>query len=159
MIEADRVGHEVLEPGGAAHPEVVARWPEVVEDGVIDRRSLGRIVFADPTELADLEAITHPHIRRIVHDRVDAADGLVLVEVPVPVRWLPDEWPRVVVDVPDGQRVARLLGRGMDRLEIEQRMAAQPSREEWRTLADHLVDNGGSLDDLEAALDALLAAI
>ena len=159
VIEADRVGHEVLDPGGAAHDAVAARWPQVVLDGVIDRRALGRIVFADPDALAELEALTHPHIRRIVLERVEAADGLVLVEVPVPVRWLPDEWPRVVVDVPDELRVARLLGRGMDRAEVAQRMAAQPTRDEWRALADHVVDNSGSEMALAEQVDALVDAL
>ena len=153
------MGHEILERDGAAHAEVVARWPSVVDDGVIDRRALGRIVFSDQALLTELEAITHPHIRRIVHERVEAAGGLVFVEVPVPVRWLPEDWPRVVVDVPDDLRVARLLGRGMDRAEIEQRMAAQPSREAWLEMADHVVDNSRSQTELEAEVEALVAAL
>ncbi|UCG41653.1 MAG: dephospho-CoA kinase, partial [Acidimicrobiia bacterium] len=48
VIEADRLGHAVLAPDGAAHAAVVERWPEVATGGAIDRRALGRIVFGDP---------------------------------------------------------------------------------------------------------------
>lgn len=146
----------MLEPGGAAHAAVVARWPAVVVEGRIDRRALGRIVFADRAQLAELEAITHPAIHRELMTRVDAAAGAVVVEVPIPVPWVPDEWPKVVVDAPDEVRVARLVARGLDVDEVTQRMGAQPSREEWLALADHVVDNGGTPEDLVAAVDRLV---
>lgn len=159
LVEADRIGHEVLEPEGAAHAAVVARWPAVVVDGSIDRRALGRIVFADRAQLAELEAITHPAIHRELVARVEAAEGPVVVEVPIPVPWVPDQWPKIVVDAPDEVRVARLVDRGMDLDEVTQRMAAQPSREEWLALADHVVDNGGTPEDLVAAVDRLVEAL
>lgn len=159
VIEADRVGHEVLEPHGPAFDEVAARWPSAVVDGRIDRRTLGRIVFADPTELSALEAITHPHIRRRVAEGIDGAPDTVAVEVPIPVAWLDPTWPRVVVDVPDPIRIERLLERGMTRGEIHQRMAAQPTRHEWLELADHVIDNSGGADDLEPQVEALLSTL
>ena len=55
-IDADSIGHEVLETGGPAFTEVVERWPEVVVEGRIDRAALGRAVFASPDALAELEA-------------------------------------------------------------------------------------------------------
>jgi len=61
--DADREVHDLLAPGGAALKEVTAAFPGVVRNGVLDRRALGRIVFADPRALARLEAILHPKVR------------------------------------------------------------------------------------------------
>ncbi|MEX1288633.1 MAG: dephospho-CoA kinase [Acidimicrobiia bacterium] len=156
VVDADRIGHEVLEPGGTAFEPVTERWPHVVVDGRIDRRALGRIVFGDPDQLAELEALTHPAIRAAALERLADIDGLAVLEVPIPVRWAPEEWPVVVVDAPDEVRVARLSDRGLDDDEITQRMAAQPARDEWLAMADHVVDNSGGRDVLQREVDRLL---
>jgi dephospho-CoA kinase len=156
VVDADRLGHEVLAPGGDACADVTARWPEVAVGGVIDRRSLGRIVFGDPAALAELESVTHPAIRRRMVAELAAVDGPVVVEVPIPAQWLPATWTRVVVDAPDEVRVARLRGRGMTDEEIDARMAAQPSRGEWLALADHVVDNGGDVNVLDERVSRLV---
>ncbi|MCB2224244.1 MAG: dephospho-CoA kinase [Actinobacteria bacterium] len=151
VVSADAAGHRVLEPGQPAVAEVAARWPEAVSGGVVDRRALGRLVFADPGGLAALEAITHPAIAAIVEAEVASADApLVLVELPLPVDILGHGWLRIVVDAPDEVRIARLLARGMERGEIAERMGAQPVREEWLLLGDVVLDNGGGLDRLDA---------
>ncbi|MEX1280642.1 MAG: dephospho-CoA kinase [Acidimicrobiia bacterium] len=156
VVDADRIGHEVLEPGGTAFEPVTERWPHVVVDGRIDRRALGRIVFGDPDQLAELEALTHPAIRAAALERLADIDGLAVLEVPIPVRWAPEEWPVVVVDAPDEVRFARLSDRGLDDDEITQRMAAQPARDEWLAMADHVVDNSGGRDVLQREVDRLL---
>ncbi len=158
-MDADRVGHEVLAPDGPAFEEVAARWPSVLVDGAIDRRALGRIVFADPSQLAELEAITHPLIRGRLAALVAGADGPVVVEIPIPVGWLPDEWPVVVVDAPDDLRRERLAARGMDPDEIVARMAAQPSREAWLAMADHVVDNRGDRSALTREVARLVEVL
>jgi dephospho-CoA kinase len=75
----------------------------------------------------------------------------VLVEMPLPVPLLGSDWRWVVVDAPDDVRLARLVARGMAPDDAARRMAAQPSRGEWLARADLVVDNAGSLEDLEAA--------
>ncbi len=157
VIEADRIGHEVLAPGGAAYEAVAGRWPQVLRDGDIDRRALGRIVFANHDELADLERITHPAIASRIDQLVcQAGDRPVVVELPVPLELVGSDWVRVVVDAPDEIRRARLRDRGMDEDEIERRMSAQPSRHAWLRLADRVLDNSGQLDDLQAQVEKLL---
>jgi dephospho-CoA kinase len=151
VVSADDAAHRVLEPGGAAADRVAARWPEAVEEGRIDRRRLGRIVFSSPGALAELEAITHPAIGARLAAEVEAAGParLVMVEVPLPAQVMGEGWPRVVVDAPEDVRIFRLRLRGMEPGEIAGRMAAQPDRDGWLALADHVVDNGGDLEQLD----------
>lgn len=160
MIQADRVGHSVLAPEGEAFDEVAELWPEVVVDGEIDRRALGRIVFSDPTRLEQLEAVTHPAIARRIEQLVaSSAADVVLVELPVPNDLLGPGWTRIVVDAPDDVRRARLLERGMTDDEISERMASQPSRREWIDLADHVLDNGDNREALRRRTEVLLAEL
>ncbi len=156
-IDADAVGHAVLDPGGEAFGPVARRWPEVVVEGRIDRRRLADIVFTDPGQLAELEAMTHPAISRRIAELVEAAEAeLVVVEIPLVRGVVGEQWPRVVVDAPVEERRRRLEGKGLEADDIEHRMAAQPSREEWRAAADYLVDNSGTLEDLEEQADRLM---
>ena len=153
-IEADRVGHAVLEPGGEAYLDVTEIWPEVVVDGLIDRRGLGRIVFSDRAELQKLESVTHPAIRsRILSMVAESHVPVVVVELPIPSNLLGEGWLRVIVDCPADERRNRLLARGMAADEIEDRMASQPSRDSWLALADHVIDNSGDLDALRLSVD------
>lgn len=160
VIDADAVGHRVLEPDHPCHRRVAERWPEVVVDGRIDRRALGRIVFADPDALAELESITHPAIRDEIRREIEAIEmPAVAVELPFVRPFLEGVDVRLVVDAPDDVRRSRLRERGMQEDEIEARMAAQPSRDEWLASADVVVDNGGDLDDLEAEIDRVVALL
>ena len=156
VISADLIGHEVIAPGGAAHETVAARWPEAVRDGAVDRSALAAVVFTDPDELAALEAITHPEIRDEIARRVEAAEAAVVaVEIPLLHHFLGEGWVRVVVDAPDDVRRARLRSRGMDGRDISARMASQPPRVAWLSEADHVIDNSGGRDQLEAEVERL----
>lgn len=149
VVSADRIGHDVIAPGGAAHDAVVGRFPDSVVDGVVDRPRLAAHVFAARGELQVLEAITHPAIRARIHDIVHGVAGVVMVEVPLIADFLGPGWKRIVVDAPEAVRLERLLARGMSRQDAEARMAAQPTRGEWLESADLVVDNRGDLIDLE----------
>ena len=85
VIDADGLLREVQAPGQPAHAEIAAAWPETVApDGGIDRKRLGRIVFADPAARKRLEAITHPRIQELSRARAaalaDAGHQLALYE-------------------------------------------------------------------------------
>ena len=145
MIEADRVGHEVLAPGAPAWGAVAKQWPSVVTaDGEIDRAALGRIVFADPGELALLESYTHPAISRAITERAGAIDGPVVVEVPI-VLSLDGDWTVVFVDASLDTRLDRAQSRGMERVDAMRRARQQPDHETWLALADYVVENDGDL--------------
>jgi dephospho-CoA kinase len=158
LIDADRIGHEVLENDATVFEIVSNRWPEAVMDGRVDRSRLGRVVFDDPGELRVLESIMHPLIRAEVARRVALAppSDLVVVEISVPVRMVDGEWTTVVVDAPDEARISRLISRGLDAEDVRRRMAAQPDRAGWQALGDLIVDNSGDPDDLARQLEALL---
>lgn len=146
-VDADRIGHEVLEPGGAAHEAVAHRWPSVVDDGRIDRRRLGAIVFADPDELRALEAVSHPAIAAGIATRVADAGShdVVAIEVSVPTDIVRVGWLRTIVaDLDTTERRRRTVERGMEPDEVDRRLAAQPDREAWRGRGRWIVSTAGT---------------
>lgn len=157
VLDADELAHRALDPEGPAFREVADRWPEVIDGGVIDRRRLARIVFADLGELRALEKIVHPHVLREIERVADeTGSGDLAVEVSVPTVGVWEGWTVVVVDAPEDLRRKRLLGRGMDPDDVERRLAVQPSRRQWLAMADHVIENRGDLASLETEVERLL---
>lgn len=150
-IDADSVGHEVLEPGGPAFDEVAARWPGVLVDGVIDRQALARIVFNDPQELLELETVTHPSIFSLIKGMSEGLEPLIVVEMPLLGNGLGAAWSRIVVDCRDEVRLERAISRGLDRRDAIARMARQPTRREWLAAADLVIPNHGGVEELIGA--------
>ena len=115
-------------------------------------------MFNDPDELAALEAITHPHIFDPINAQVEGVESVVVVEVPVLSHGLGDDWRRIVVDCRDDIRLQRAMARGMDEEDARSRMTAQPSRAEWLAVADLVVPNHGSEQELHEAVMTLSVA-
>ncbi|MDF1597176.1 MAG: dephospho-CoA kinase [Acidimicrobiia bacterium] len=156
-IDADSIGHEVLEPDGEAYAKVVEEWPSVLKEGRIDRGRLAAVVFDDPVALHRLESISHPAIRERIMRLVAESDAsIVAVEVPLMSDFLPGSWMRVIVDASDEVRRRRLRDRGMKERDIDVRMMAQPSRAEWLESADWVVNNDGHFDALQAEVEELI---
>lgn len=147
VINADQVGHEVL-----MDPEVVeavaARWPGAISDGAVNRSALAKVVFADPRELAALEAITHPRIVGRIESWVETSDEPLAVEISVLKVAEPGWGPLVIVHAPAAVRKERALERGMAVADVEARMASQPSDTELLAAADVVIDNQGTVEDL-----------
>lgn len=158
-IDADSVGRLVLQSDGPAFADVAARWPHVVRDGEVHRPSLAAVVFGDADELAALESMTHPHIFDTITARVERVEAPVAVEVPLLSHGLGDEWRRIVVDCRDEVRLQRAIERGADEEDARARMAAQPSRGEWLAVADVVIPNHGSIEDLAEAVSALVGCL
>ncbi len=158
-IDADQIAHEVYAPGGSAFEPVADRWPEAVRDGSIDRKILGDIVFNDPAQLEELEELIHPAVMLAILDRlVEAEDDLLVVEISVPRDLLGVGRQAIVVaDLPDEQRLARLIGRGMDPADISRRMASQPTRQEWIDLGEHAISTAGSREEVRRRVREWLA--
>ena len=158
-IDADSLGHSVLEPDGAAFDHVAGRWPAVLKDGRIDRRALGAIVFEDEIQLRELEEFTHPAIFGRIMADVEGFPDTVVVEIPILNHRLGGDWRRMVIDAPVDVRVSRSVARGLSEEETRSRMEAQPSRSEWLAAADLVIPNAGSLKDLESAVMRVHAQI
>ena len=157
VLEADQVGHAALEGNSPVTGLVGARWPATLVEGSIDRARLARIVFGDPEQLRELEAITHPAIRREIRRWAsDLEERPAAVEIPVLADLTGPGWERVTVDAPVDVRIGRLRDRGMSGHDIEARMAAQPTREEWLAVADIVIDNSGSPVALVTEVDSLV---
>ncbi len=162
VIDADRIAREVVEPGTPGLAAVVAEFGEEVllPGGGLDRPKVGSIVFSDPERLAALNAIVHPLVGERTRELVDAAPAGAVVVHDVPL--LAENGMGgmydvvVVVDAPVETQLERLTGRrGMTEEDARARIAAQASREDRRAIADHVIDNSGSLDALRAQVDAL----
>jgi dephospho-CoA kinase len=165
VIDADRIAREVVEPGTEGLAEVVAAFgPEVLTaDGTLDRARLGDIVFADPELRGKLNAIVHPRVAARMAELERGASGPIIVhDVP-----LIAENGRagaydvvVVVDAPPKAQVERLVRRrGMTREQARARMAAQASREQRLAIADIVIDNSGSLAELDRQVGDLWAEL
>jgi dephospho-CoA kinase len=160
VIDADAIAREVVEPGTPGLTAVVDRFgPDVLTaDGALDRPKLAGIVFADEQARADLNAIVHPLVGARTGELMAAVDGGVVVyDVPLLVESnLTAGFDVVVVVVADEDlRVQRLEGRGMPAADARARIAAQATDEQRRAVADEVVDNSGTLEQLHAAVDAL----
>ncbi|HEX5630668.1 MAG TPA: dephospho-CoA kinase [Acidimicrobiia bacterium] len=163
VLSGDDAGRQVLLPGTPETAAVLARWPQAAAgERSIDRSALGAMVFADPSALAELEAITAPGIaERLMRAVAAHPDDTVLVEVPVLREVAGAGWPWVVVDAPDALRLQRAMERdpGRGEEQIRNIMARQPSRAEWLAAAEWVIDNGSDRDHLEAECRRLWAEI
>lgn len=165
VIDADTLAREAVEPGTAGLTAVVETFgPGLLNDaGGLDRAALGRLVFADADSLQALNAIVHPEVRRLYHERVDAAldndpTAIVVYDVPLLAEArAQDEFALVVVvDAPADVRIDRLMThRGMPEHEARGRVAAQMSDEQRRAMADIVVDSSGTRESTLEATDAL----
>lgn len=160
VVDADAITREVQSPDGAAYDAIVARFSSgiVASDGSIDRPALAAIVFSDPAALHDLEAIVHPAVGTVIVERLAAeagTDHVVILDVPLMVEkgtYVTEGL--IVVDCPVDVAVRRLVAqRGMAEDDARRRMAAQVSREERLAKADFVIDNSGSVDDLNREVD------
>jgi dephospho-CoA kinase len=164
-IDADRVYHRLIEPGTPLTKSIADRFGRDVlnDDGGIDRAALGRIVFRDPSALADLERITHPAIAAEIANAVSSSAATVLAIDAVKLiegglRTLCDRVWLVICD--EGTQASRLMARnGLSREDALRRIAAQPPVQPKLRLADAVIDNSGMEDETLKMVDQLWAAL
>lgn len=157
VIDADKIAREVVEPGTPGLAEIVQAFGDEVlrPDGTLDRARLGSIVFADPEKLKILNGIVHPKVGARMAELEQAAppDAVVVYDVPLLAEngLAPLYDLVIVVDAADETRIKRLTTlRGMPEQDARARIAAQASREERLKIADIVIENEGSLEDLDA---------
>ncbi|HUY46908.1 MAG TPA: dephospho-CoA kinase [Streptosporangiaceae bacterium] len=166
LIDADQIAREVVEPGTAGLAQVIGMFGTGVlaDDGTLDRQRLGEIVFSDSELRAKLNGIIHPLVGARIRDLEQGADpGSILVEdIPlITENDMADFFDLVVVvDVPPHVQQDRLVReRVMTREQAAARMAAQATREERLAIADIVLDNSGSLAELDREVGDLWAEL
>jgi dephospho-CoA kinase len=154
VLDTDQIARDVVEPGTPGLAQLVAEFGADILDsgGRLDRRKLRQRVFADPQLRRRLEAITHPAIRAELARRAATAQGPYQIHV-IPLlveNGRAEGYDRVlVVDCPPEEQLRRLMARDGSSLEEATRiMQAQASRQQRLEVADDVIVNTGSVDDL-----------
>ena len=168
IINADVLAREVVEPGHQAWTEIVNTFGIAVlqPDRALDRQKLRAIIFDDPAARKKLESIIHPQVRALAEQRIrehaSAGYAVIVYEVPLLFEGNLQEWLRPVILVAcdvDTQR-KRLQSRdNLSPVQAQKHIEAQMSLEEKRRLADYVIENNGSLEDLERQVQAVLEKI
>ncbi len=155
IIDADAITRDLQQPGHEVFDAMVERFGTgiVAPDGTLDRPSVATIVFADERARKDLEAIVHPAVGAEMLNRMQSVadtDRVVIYDVPLLVESARGGYGAViVVDVDPEVAVRRLVEhRQMDERDARARLANQAGREERLAVADRVIDNSGTIDDL-----------
>jgi len=168
VIDADLLAREAVQPETQALKDIVKRWGKDVlkKDGSLDRAALRQIVFADQSELDALNRIVHPGVTRLRDREIALArergDPIVICVIPLLFeRNIVDEFDAIVlVDAPRPLRLERLVAaRGMEATDAMNMIASQMPAELKRARADYVIENNGSLQDLERDVDALWSSL
>jgi len=164
-LDADALAHGVMTAGTEASTAIAARFGGDMLDasGAVDRKKLGRLVFADALARRDLEAIVHPAVYRAIGAglrgfELDNAATLAVVDIPLLYETAhAGDFDQVVATLCRVEtQEARLMARGLTREEARQRLAAQMSAEEKASRADYVIRTDGSFEDTNAHVERVL---
>jgi len=166
VLDADGIVRDLQRRGTSVFARIVDRFGEemVTSEGELDRALLAGIVFADADARNDLNAIVHPEVWRVIQDelaRLRDSHRIVVMDVPLLAEAGGAMGLDLVVTVEAAEvaRIERLEARGLGEEDARARMEAQASTEQRRAIADVVVANDGSLDDLRAEVDRLWAML
>lgn len=167
ILDADAISREVVEPGTEGLKAIAAEFGEkvIMPDGTLDRKALGAEVFGDPQKLERLNGILHPIIKAEMLKRAAEIEeqhpkDIVIFDVPLLIEsgWqdVADEvW---LVSAPIEQRIRRIAMRdGLDEKQAMERISAQMTDEQKAKYADVIINNGGSIQELEERVTKLYA--
>lgn len=166
IIDADKLAHQALAPDGPAYRAVVAEFGPAIlnDDGTVNRKALGQIVFTNADLLNKLEQIVHPAVFDMTLELVESAPSSVIVLEAVKLleagpmfRQCDEIW--VVTARPEVQLQRLMETRGMDEATARQRMGMQSPQAAKINQADRVIDNSGTLEELYAQLDAIWAQL
>jgi dephospho-CoA kinase len=168
IINADELSREVVQPEQAAWQDIIKTFgPDILlEDKTLDRRKLRKIVFENSEARKKLENIIHPRVRALAEKRISelaaAGSSVIVYEVPLLFEAQIHLWVRPVIlvacDIETQKQ--RLLERDrLTELEGQQHLDAQMTLAEKRKLADYVIENNGTLEELEQQVRAVLQKI
>jgi dephospho-CoA kinase len=160
IIDADKAARDVVAPGTPGLAQVAAAFGDgvLLPDGSLDRPRLGELIFGDDAARAELNGIVHPLVHQHMREAEEQAiaDGVEVVvhDIPLLAEAGPDRSSGfdlvIVVDAPPQSQTERLVRhRGMAAEQAAARMAAQATREQRLAIADIVIDNSGTLADLD----------
>ena len=160
VVDSDQLSRDVIERGTPGFDQVVAEFGDgVLTSGLIDRKKLGEIVFADPSKRSELEAIIHPLVRAAFDEVVSAAHSEDIVINQIPLLAETDGRSRfdyvITIKVDPAIRQARLKKRGLSENEIVRRMAAQVDDIARRAISDFELINDGEPELLLRQIEEL----
>jgi len=172
IVDADRLAHESLEPGGPGYDEIVHEFGREIlaPDGRVDRARLASVVFANPQRLAKLNSIVHPRVlSRIGGEllRIEQADSksVAVVEAALLIESGYHQWldRLVLVSCTPKQQIERLtiprFGRKMSLEDAQRRIAAQMTLDEKRNVAHEEIDCSGTLEHTREQVAALVSEL
>jgi dephospho-CoA kinase len=168
VINADALSREVVEPGKEAWKEIIDAFGAGVlqPDQTLDRQKLRTVIFNDRDGRKKLEAIIHPRVRALAEEKIRehavAGYSIIVYEVPLLFEGNLHEWLRPVILVAcdvDTQRTRLQERDQLTQTEAQKHIDAQMSLEEKRRLADYVIENVGSLADLEQQVRTVLEKI
>ena len=156
VLDADEISRQVTDVGGVALPEIAELLgPRAITvQGALNRKYVASLVFSEKKKLDKLSSIIHRYVLSTIAEEIAKAAEkkvkLVVLDVPIPVRHgFVDVCNQIwVVSTRDDIRLERLVLRGMDRDDARKRMAMQMTREEYEELADIVLENDGTIDEL-----------
>jgi len=166
VIDSDQLARDVIERGSIGFNEVVAKFgDEILKNGEIDRQILASLVFRDPAKRSELEQITHPLIRKAFTKLVSSAlpDSIVINQIPLLVESNHDyKFDHIItVSASESIRSERLIKRGLTNEQIKQRMQAQATDQMREDIADSIIVNEKSeqevTDQVEKIWEQLLS--
>ena len=162
VLDCDSIYHRLLQTDAALLSSIEARFPGTVENGCLQRKKLGSIVFSDKSALQDLNRLTHRAICGEVHRLIDCHTGHCAIDAIALFESGLDKLCDVTVAItaPLEIRVARLMSR--DNISEEyarSRIAAQPSEEWFRKRCDHVLENADSKEAFQSKCLAFLRAL
>lgn len=164
IVTADELARVLVEPGGTVLSEIVDAFGDEVltRDGTLDRTRLAGLAFGDPVKLATLNAITHPPLVAAIIERLEELDrgdpeGVVVVDAALLAEWdITDLFDLVlVIRAPLEVRAARQVQEGRTERDARARIAAQFAEERLLEVADRVIENASSLDELRRAIEQL----
>jgi dephospho-CoA kinase len=153
VVDSDQLARNVVERGTAGFDQIVAAFgDEVLKNGDLDRAALAEIVFKDPTKRSVLEQITHPLIRQAFAKVVESAssNSIVINQIPLLVESKHDyKFDHIItVSSPEDIRTQRLLKRGLNLSQIEQRIKAQSTDSQREAIANTVIRNDKTQSEL-----------
>ena len=153
VTDSDQLARDVVERGTTGFDQIIAAFgDEVLKNGDLNRAALADLVFKDPAKRKQLEQITHPLIRKAFAKIVESAkgDSIVVNQIPLLVESNHDyKFDHVItVSASEAVRIERLLKRGMNLTQIQQRLQVQSNDAQREKISDSIIRNDGSQADL-----------